>query len=348
MPPTPSTPDSNTATSLRSRSTCAVHRYEKGNAAIFHEQFLQRVEALPGVEAVARASRFPLSPGRSQTTFRREGDPTEHVADVNHVSSAFFSLIRIPIVRGRVFTDAESDVVLVSESTARRYWPGQDAIGRSITMDRVQRQIVGIVRDARVSQRPEAMSSYMYLPARPDSHRALHVLVRSHLDFAGFAAAVRADLARMDASQLVNVQPLSDNLGLLQSLSQIAAGVAGLLSLLALALAATGIYGVVAYVVSRRRREVGVRLALGAAASDVQQMILRQTLRPAAIGLAIGVALAAMTARLLRSVLFGVSPYDPLAFIGAPMLMLAIAAAAAFVPTRRVVHVDLMAVLRSE
>jgi ABC-type antimicrobial peptide transport system permease subunit len=267
---------------------------------------------------------------------------------VNHVSSEFFSLVRIPIVRGRVFTDGENDVVLVSESTARRYWPGQDAIGRSITMDRVQRQIVGIVRDARVSQVPEAMSSYMYLPARPGGQRALHVLVRSRLDVAGFAPAVRAELARMDASQLVNVQPLSDSLGLLQTLSQIAASVAGLLSLLALALATSGIYGVVAYVVSRRRREVGVRMALGAGASDVQQMILRQTLRPAAIGLAIGVALAAVTARLLRSVLFGVSPYDPLAFVGGPAIMLAIAAAAAFVPTRRVVRIDPMAVLRSE
>ena len=163
-----------------------------------------------------------------------------------------------------------------------------------------------------------------------------------------FAAAVRAETSRMDGSLVVNVQRLSDNVGLLQTLSQITAGIAGTLSLLALGLAAIGIYGVVAYVVSRRRREVGVRMALGAGARDVQRLILRQTLRPVAVGMSIGVALAAAIARLLQSVLFGVSPYDPVAFIGAPLVMLAIAAAAAFMPTRHAMRVNPMSVLRSD
>ena len=152
----------------------------------------------------------------------------------------------------------------------------------------------------------------------------------------------------MDASLLVNVQPLSNNLALLQTLSQIAAGVGGILSLLAAVLAAVGVYGVVAYVVSRRRREVGVRMALGAAAHDVQRLILLQTLRPVVIGMSFGVAAAVATGRLLQSVLFGVSPYDPVAFIGAPLLMLAIAAAAAFLPIRRAMRVNPMSVLRAD
>ncbi len=152
----------------------------------------------------------------------------------------------------------------------------------------------------------------------------------------------------MDESLVVNVRPLSDNLGLLQTLSEITAGVAGTVSLLALGLAAIGVYGVVAYVVSRRYREIGVRMALGAEARDVQRLILRQTLRPVAIGMSIGMLVAAATARLLQSVLFGVSPYDPVAFIGAPVLMLAIAAAAAFVPTRRAMRIDPVSALRAE
>ncbi len=152
----------------------------------------------------------------------------------------------------------------------------------------------------------------------------------------------------MDASLVVNVQPLSNNLGMLQTLSQITASVAGMLSLLAVGLAAIGVYGVVAFVVSRRRREVGVRMALGADARDVLRLILRQTLRPVAIGLLIGMAVAAATARLLQSALFGVSPYDPVAFIGAPVVMLAIAAAAAFGPTRRAMRVNIMSVLRAD
>ena len=152
----------------------------------------------------------------------------------------------------------------------------------------------------------------------------------------------------MDGGLVVNVQRLSDNLGLLQTLSQITASVAGLLGLLGLGLASLGVYGVVSYVVSRRRREVGVRMALGADAGDVQRLILRQTLRPVAIGMFIGMAAAAAIVRVLQSVLFGVSPYDPVAFIGAPLLMLTIAAAAAFVPTRQAMRIDPLSVLRSE
>ena len=323
-------------------------RYEKGNAAIFYEQWLERVRALPGAESVAQASRIPLSPGRSQTTFRVEGEPEGHVVDVNVVSPDFFSVLGIPIVRGRVFTDDEIDAALVTESTARRYWPGQDAIGRAITMDGVRRHVVGIARDAQISQAQAALSSYMYLPPTRGAQRSISVLARTRVDFDGFAAAVRAETSRMDASLVVKVQPLSANLGLLQTLSQITASVAGMLSLLALSLAAIGVYGVVAYVVSRRRREVGVRMALGAGARDVQRMILRQTLRPVAIGVVIGVAVAAAIVRLLQAVLFGVSPYDPIAFIGAPLVMLAIAAAGAVLPTRQALRVDPMSVLRSE
>jgi ABC-type antimicrobial peptide transport system permease subunit len=289
-----------------------------------------------------------LSPGRSQTTFRVGDEPEGHIVDVNAVSPGFFTVLGIPIVRGRVFTDTETDAALVTESTARRYWSGQDAIGRAITMDGRRRHIVGIVRDAQVSQAQDAIPSYMYLPATRGTQRRISVLARTRVDVDGFAAAVRTETSRMDASLVVNVQPLSDNLGMLQTLSQIAASVAGLLSLLAASLAAIGVYGVVAYVVSRRRREVGVRMALGAGARDVQRLILGQTLRPVAIGLSIGVAVAAATVRLLQSVLFGVSPYDPVAFISAPFLMLAIAVAAAFMPTRRAMRVNPMSVLRSE
>jgi predicted permease len=323
-------------------------RYEKGNAAIFHDEWLERVGALPGIETVARVSRVPLSPGRSQTTFRRDDETEGQVIDVNTVSPELFPMLRMPIVRGRVFADGEADVALVTESTARRYWPGQEAVGRAIVIEGRRRQIVGIVRDAQVSTFREAISSYLYLPAARGGQRSVSVLARTRGDFERFAAAVRAETARMDASLLVRVQPLSDNLGLLQTLSQITAGVAGALSLLAVGLAAIGVYGVVTYVVSRRRREVGVRMALGASARDVQRLILLQTLRPIAIGMSIGLAIAAVSGRVLQAVLFGVSPYDPVAFIGAPVFLLAIAAAAALAPTRRAMRVNPMSVLHSE
>jgi putative ABC transport system permease protein len=323
-------------------------RYEKGNAAVFHDEWLERVKALPGVERIALAHRMPLSTGRSQTSFRLGDATTDHVVDVNTVSPEFFSLLGIPIVRGRVFEEGEAGSVLVTEATAQHYWPGQDAVGQTIMMDGRARLVVGIVRDARMSHAPEATASYLFLPAVRGTQRSISVLARTRVDFAGFAGAVRAETSRMDAGLVVNVQPLSDNLGLLQTLSRIVAGIAGTLSALALSLATIGIYGVVAYVVSRRRREVGVRMALGADARDVQRLILRQTLRPVLIGLVFGIAAAAGIARVLRSVLFGVSPFDPVAFIGAPLLMLAIAAAAAYLPLRRAMGDNPMSVLRSE
>jgi predicted permease len=323
-------------------------KYEDGNAALFRDRWLEHLQALPGIERVAEASRIPLSPGRSLATLRLGDDAAPISADVNSVSSGFFALLDMPIVRGRVFTEGERGVVLVTESTARRYWPREEALGRTIVLDGGRRQIVGVVRDAQVSQVQDAISTYLYLPAGEAAQRRISVLVRTPLAFGSLAAAVRAETSRMDPSLIVNVRPLSENVGLLQTLSRITAGVAGALSLLAAGLAAIGIYGVVAYVVSRRRREVGVRVALGADARDVQHLILRQTLRPVAIGLVLGIAAAAAAARLLQSVLFGVSPYDPLAFVGAPVVMLAIAMAAAFVPTRQAMRVDPVSVLRSE
>jgi predicted permease len=323
-------------------------RYEKGNAAIFQEQWIERIKALPGVERVAEAGHVPLSPGRTQSTFRLADDPEGHVVDFNSVSPEFFSVLDMPIVRGRVFADDETDAALVTESTARRYWPGKDAIGQTITLHNGRLHIVGIVRDAQVSQAREAISSFVYIAAERDTSQRISVLLRTPTNIGGVAAAVRAETLRMDPSLVVNVRPLSDNLGLMQMLSQIAASVAGALSLLAMALAGIGVYGVVAYVVSRRWREVGIRLALGAASQDVMRLILRQTLAPVAVGLIVGVAIAAAIVQVLQSVLFGVSPYDPLAFIGAPLLMLAIAAAAAFMPTRRAMRANPMSVLRSE
>ncbi len=323
-------------------------RYEKGNAAVFHEQWVDRVSAIPGVERIAVAGRIPLSPGRSQSTMRVADDPEEHVVDVNSVSPDFFSVLNIPIVRGRVFTSGEEDAALVTESTARRYWPGADAIGRVIAIGNRRRHVVGIVRDAQVSQAADAVSSYLYLPATRGSQRAISVLARTRVDVAGFAAAVRAETARMDGSLVVRVQPLSDTLAVMQTLSQIAATVAGLLSVLALGLAAIGVYGVVAYVVSRRRREVGIRMALGATVSDMRRLILAQTLRPVATGMVIGIAIAAVAARVLRSVLFGVSPFDPVAFVGGPLVMIAVAMLATWVPTRQALRSDPLTTLRSE
>jgi predicted permease len=293
----------------------------------FQQQLMERFSSLPGVNAVAQVGKTPLSPGRTQTMFRLPGDDQWHEIDVNTVSPGYFSLIAIPIVRGRTFSVAElsdtSRAVIVTEATARRYWPGQDPIGRTLVMglgpnQEVSLEIVGVARDAQVSRIAETESSYMYLPAGPQAQRRLSLLVRSQTDFAALAAGIRAVTRELDPGIVVRVNRLEENLNFWRTVSRLVAGLSGSLSLLALVLASGGVYGVVSYLVSRRRREVGIRMTLGASARDVQALIFRQTLRPVVVGVVIGVAGAAAASQILESVLFGISPFDPMTFIGAP------------------------------
>jgi predicted permease len=329
--------------------------YDQQRAAAFQQELIDRLGGLPGVEAVARVSKTPLSPGRTGTMFRLPAGEQWYEIDVNTISPGFFSLIGIPIVRGRTFSAADLAgpvrTVIVTEATARRYWPTQDPVGQTLLMgmkDSVALEIIGVARDAQVSRIAQTETSYMYLPAALSAQRELSLLVRSRSDFAALAPAVR-DVARELAPDLVvRVNRLEENISFWRTVARVVAVLSGSLGVLALALASIGVYGVVAYVVSRRRREVVIRMALGANTRSVQALILRQTLRPVVIGVAIGIAGAAAVARVLTSVLFGISPFDPIAFVGAPLFLVAVAVAASLLPTRQALAVDPMAALRAE
>ena len=332
-------------------------RYDDQKVAAFRQQMIDGVASLPGVAAVAQATKVPLSPGRHQTIFRRPGEEQWHEVDVNRVSPEYFPLISVPIVRGRTFTPAElergSRAAIVTEATARRYWPGEDPVGRTVVINRgpdddVPLEIVGVAKDAQVSELAETPSSYLYLPAEPGAQRRLTLLVRSRRDFAALAPDVRQLGRQLDPGVVVRVNRLEENLEFWRAGSRLIASLSGSLSALALVLASVGIYGVVSYVVSRRRREVGIRKALGATARDVQGLILRQTLRPVVVGLVVGMGAAAALAQVLESALFGISPFDPVPFIGAPLILLVIAAAATLLPTRGALQADPMVTLRYE
>jgi MacB-like periplasmic core domain/FtsX-like permease family len=289
-----------------------------------------------------------------QTTSRRTGEEAAHDVDFNPVSPEYFSLVRIPIVQGRTFTSDELEetprAVIVTEATARRYWPGQDPIGRSIVLGStdVPLQIVGIAKDAQVSNVAQTESSYIYLPAGSPAERGLTMLVRSRVDFDTLATGIRAVTQALDPTLVVRVAPLQENLDYWRAGSRVIASLSRSLGLLALILACGGVYGVVSYVVARRRREVGIRMALGATDRDVRSLILRQTLRPVAGGVLVGAIGAAAASRTLESVLFGVSPFDPVAFIGAPLFLFGAAALATLLPLRQAMKVDPISTLRSE
>ena len=271
-------------------------RYDDITVEAFRKQALERLGSLPGVAAVAQVSKVPLSPGRRQASFRLPHQDRSYEFDVNTVSPEYFSLIRIPIVGGRTFARAELDrgarAAIVTEATARRFWPGQDPVGRTIVAtsnpDAVL-EIVGVARDASVSHVGSTDSNYVYLPAGPSAERWLTVLVRSSTDLEALSTSIRKAVATLDPGLLARVQPLEANLDFWREGSRAIATLAGTLSVLALVLALVGVYGVVSYLVARRRREVGIGMALGASSRAVQTLILLETFRPVGVGVLIGV-----------------------------------------------------------
>jgi predicted permease len=333
--------------------------YDDAKAAAFQGQFIERIQALSEARGVARAGRTPLSPGRTGTMVHLAGQEQRHEMDFNSVSPEYFSIIRLPIVRGRNFSDADvqgtSRTVIVTETTAARYWPGQDPVGQTLYMgvgggaDWLPLEVIGVAKDAQITQIAETPSSYMYLPATPPTQRGRQqLLVRSRMDFASTASAVRAFARDLDPGLVVRVNRLEENLDYWRTVSRFATSLSASLGALALLIASIGVYGVVSYVVSRRQREVGIRMVLGATALEVQRLILTQTLRPVVFGMLAGMAAAAAVSRILESVLFGISAFDPIAFLVAPSFVLLIAAAASVIPAHRTMRVDPMSTLRHE
>jgi len=330
-------------------------RFDNTNVGAFRKEMLERLRTLRGVISVAEVGKVPLSPGRMQTTFRLPEQEQPHEFDMNTVSPEYFSLVRIPIVSGRTFTRAELDgdarAAIVSEATARRLWPDQDPVGGTLVAgsnpDQVL-EIVGVAKDARVSHVPNVESSYVYLPAGASSARGLAVLVRSHTNLDELSTSIRAAVQTLDAGLLPRVRPLDANLEYWRQGSRTVATLAGSLSALALVLAAVGVYGVVSYLVTCRRREVGIRMALGATSRAVQALILRETFRPVGAGVLAGAAGAAASSQVLASRLFGISPLDPVAFAGAAVFLMIVATMAILVPTITALKVDPTTTLRHD
>jgi predicted permease len=331
--------------------------YDEERATLFQRQLMERAAGLPGVTSVAQARQTPLEPGRHGGVLRVPGNDELFDFDLNYVSADYFSLVDIPVVLGRAFTEADltdtSGAVIVTDGTARRYWPGENPLGKTLLLpigpaENVPLEVVGVTADADILQIARTETSYAYLPAAPRTQPALSLLVRSDADFATVAAGVRAASLELDPGLVVRVNPLTDNLGFWQGVSRLVATLSAALGFTALALAAIGVYGVVGYAVNRRMREMGIRLALGARPRDVLALMLRQTMRPVAWGMLLGLVACVGVSRLIASLLFGVSSLDPLAFGGAAAFVLGAALLAGFLPARRATRVDPTTTLRYE
>ncbi|MGC1485586.1 MAG: ABC transporter permease [Candidatus Acidiferrum sp.] len=327
--------------------------YKEKPAAAFEQRLKEKVAALPGVDGVVEAAQTPLSDDHNFTGFSIPGRPDEYEVEDNAISQGYFSMLGIPIVRGRDFTEEEvragARVAIVTESTARKFWPGEDPIGKTLREGKnTDLQIVGIARDAQVSHLGEKTKLYVYLPAGPKEQSELHLMIHDGGGFAAVAAGVHGAGNGLDPDVMVDVTRLEDNMEVWRTPARIVAALAGSLGALALLLASIGVYGVVSYAVSRRTREIGIRMTLGADGRDVMSLMLRQSMRPVLIGGAIGIVGCAGVSWVLSSMLFGISARDPIAFVFVPAFLLGIALLASYVPARRATNVNPVAALHYE
>jgi macrolide transport system ATP-binding/permease protein len=332
--------------------------YSESRAAAFVGRLRQRVAALPGVTEVAQAECGPLSSDHSGDRFFVAGSSKPVGIEYNHVSPEYFSVVGIPIVRGRGFGPndwKDGSSIIVTESTARKLWPGQEPLGKTLHSRLTggllgpEYVVIGVAADAQVSHLGESDTMYLYFPggSQGDSLRS-YVLVRFSGSYSDLAAGLRGIAQSLDAEVPVDVKKIEDNLEVWRAPSRIATALSAALGALALLLALIGVYGMVSYSVSRSVREIGIRMALGANTSEVMRQVLQQTMRPVVIGGLIGIAGSAAVSWVLSSMLFGLSAHDPVAFLFVPIFLLIAAVLASYVPARRATRVDPVVALRCE
>jgi len=334
----------------------------------FARELVTRVRALPDVQSATIAAVVPggfetMGFGLTAPGVTPPGGQRFFHASGNFIEPGYFATLKIPIVAGRDFAAADRDgspwVAIVNETVARRFWPGQNAVGRYVLQavfgPNIPRNttrallVVGVARDVVSSSLVDGMASLMvYVPFEQQYSPRITIVART-THGQRISDEMRQLVTSMNPSlPIVTAQTLEDSVALGLVPQRVAASVTASLGLVGLLLAAIGIYGVTAYRVTRRTHEIGIRLAMGAQRADIVGMVLRQGLSLAAIGSAIGLAIAAGASQLLAVFLFGVPPMDPLAFGGAAVLFAAVALAACYVPVRRATKVDPLIALRCE
>jgi predicted permease len=334
--------------------------YKEGEAIAFAARFLDRVRAIPGVQAASLAADLPLDGGRMGLgSLRVPGlQPPNGLdsfpADWNSVSPDHFKTLKIPLVRGRDFSDHDTasapGVIIINEAMARIVWHTTDVLGRQFEADMNPKKtltIVGVVPDTQLITLGDKVQPYVYVPLAQQYVSRQSLLVKS---LSGAAIpAVRAVLREMNPNvPVTTAMPLAQITALTLTPQRMAGAVAASLGVVVLLLAAIGLYGVTSYSVSERTRELSIRMALGADRATVLRLVIRQGLVLTAIGVAIGLAVGAAGAQVLRSLLFGISTLDPAAFGGAAFLFAMVALAASYLPARRATQVDPMDALRVE
>jgi predicted permease len=331
--------------------------------AAFSEELLTRLEAQPGMLDSAIAGPLPIVDCCVTLSFQIVGKPSLEAgaADTaNYVpaSPRYFSVMGIPLLRGRLFTESDSSssvpVTLISETLAKRYFPNEDPLGRQLSFGFpangiVSREIVGVVGDIHDVSLGKAPGPMLYVPYAQAPLYGGEIVVKSTLSTSAVVGAIRAVTQGIDKNlPVTDIAALPDVLNASVAQPRFRTLLLGLFGAIALVLAAVGIFGVISYSVGRRTHELGIRMALGAQPGSVLNMILRETLTLSLIGIAVGIPCAIGAARLIRRLLFNVTQYDPITLALVPVVLISVAMLASYIPARRATKVDPLVALRHE
>jgi predicted permease len=327
-------------------------------ASNFFEQLETRVAGLPDVEAVGLITDLPLSGETRDMPYRVEGRPAASdiaFVDFRRVNKNYFSAMRIPLRRGRSFTEREvrqsDQAIVVSQAFVDSVFPNEEALGKRLIIWSGIRdlpyEIIGIVGDTRYQSLQGAPSATMYVPTRELS--SVNLVIRTQGDPLSLVGGVRKEVNALDPDQpIAAIRPMTEWVAMSAAGARYRTTLLGLFALLAMILAATGIYGVMSYSVAQRTQEIGVRMALGARPLDVLKLVVRQGMMPALIGVVVGLAGALALSRVMSSLLFGVTERDPITFVAVAALLMVVAFIACFVPAHRATRIDPLIALRCE
>ena len=356
-------------TGFRTRNTLTFnlflpgHKYTAPQLAPFYEQLLERLRALPGVEAASATTGILLPELPNSAGFTIEGKPRPPVEQrvelpFDRVALGYFETLQVPLIRGRFFNEQDRgevpQVAIINETMVRMFFPGEDPLGKRFKFGGEQsddpwKTIVGVVRDTRRTGLAREIRPESYFPIQQFPARGMTLVMRATGDPAQLAGAVRTAVRDADAELPVyNVRTLDEQVDAFVAQPRFTMILLGTFAGIALLLAALGIYGVLASAVAQRTQEIGVRMAFGAGPREIFRLVVGQGMAVVGIGLVAGLAGALALTRLLKTLLFGVAPHDPLTFVAAIALLAGAAFAACSVPARRATKVDPMAALRYE
>jgi putative ABC transport system permease protein len=331
----------------------------------FYDDLIRRVEAVPGVKSAAVTNWIPLVKQGDSTSITIEGRPApepgkELIVVTRVVSPDYFKTMGIQLSRGRAFDERQDradapGAVIVSETAARRYWPGEDAVGKRLSVGTPESPddwltVVGVTKDVRQFQLDADPKPQMYLTyAQADFFNPRNLVVSTEVEPQSLASAVRNTVWAIDRDQPVsNIRTMEDVLSESIARQRFSMLLLGVFASVALLLAAVGLYGVMSYTVAQRTREIGLRMALGAQRWDVLRLVVGQGLKLALVGVALGLVAAFMLTRVMSSLLFGVSPTDPVTLATISLVLVAVALLASYIPARRATKVDPLIALRYE